>query len=261
MASKKITEYKHLFGLIGYPIAHSFSKRYFSDKFLKEGIEDSHYELFPLKEIGELPALIRDYPNLKGLNVTIPYKELVLPYLDGIDKSAEEVGAVNAIKIDSGKLYGYNTDVYGFEKSLNQFLNEGHLKSIQKVLILGTGGASKAVKYVIKKLGKQYSLVSRNSKKGDLTYKDLYEKTLSDYQLIINTTPLGMAPKTDTFPDLKYNLLDSNHFLFDLVYNPEKTVFLIKGKKQGCLIANGLPMLHLQAEKAWEIWNPIIDKK
>ncbi len=258
---KKLSAYKHLFGLIGYPIAHSFSKNYFSDKFLKEGINDSYYELFPLKMIGELPDLIHRFQNLKGLNVTIPYKELVIPFLDEIDENAKEVGAVNTIKVESGKLFGYNTDVYGFEKSLRQFLNQAQLKTIKKALILGTGGAAKAVKYVLKKLGISYSLVSRKIKKGDLLYEDLDEKTLSAYQLIINTTPVGMAPKTATFPDLNYNLLDSNHFLYDLVYNPEKTVFLTKGKKQGCMIMNGLPMLHLQAEKAWEIWSFLIDKK
>ncbi len=258
---KKLSEYNHLFGLIGYPIAHSFSKKYFSDKFLKEGINDCYYELFPLKDIDELPTLINRYPNIKGLNVTIPYKELVIPFLDEIDESAKEVGAVNTIKIESGKLIGYNTDVYGFEKSLSRFLNKNQLKSINKALILGTGGASKAVKYVLNKLGKSCAFVSRNSKKGDLTYDDLNEKILSEYQLIINTTPLGMSPKTDAFPKLKYELLDSNHFLYDLVYNPEKTVFLAKGKKQGCKIINGLSMLHLQAEKAWEIWRFLIDKK
>ncbi len=261
MSIKKLSDYKHLFGLIGYPLSHSFSKKYFSDKFLKEGVSDCYYELFPLKDISEFPLLIKKYPNLKGLNVTIPYKESVLPFLDVFDENAAAVGAVNTIKIHSGKLYGYNTDVYGFEKSLLQFLKTGQLSSIQKALVLGTGGASKAVCFVLKKLGIFYAKVSRDSKKGDLTYEDLDEKILSDTQLIINTTPLGMAPNATTFPALDYELLDSNHFLFDLVYNPEKTVFLTKGKKQGCSIMNGLPMLQLQAEKAWEIWNFVVDKK
>jgi shikimate dehydrogenase len=258
---EKLSKYKHLFGLIGYPLSHSFSKKYFSEKFSNEGLTDCYYELFPLKEIAELPALLRKYPNLKGLNVTIPFKELVIPFLDGIDESAKEVGAVNTIKIESGKLFGYNTDVYGFEKSLLRFLNNSQLQSIQKALVLGTGGASKAVSFVFEKLGIAHSLVSRNVEKGDFTYEGLDSKIVAEFQLIVNTTPLGMAPKTDTFPALNYNLLSSNNFLFDLVYNPEKTVFLAKGEKQGCSIINGLPMLHFQAEKAWEIWNPVIGKK
>jgi shikimate dehydrogenase len=257
---KKLSKYKYLFGLIGYPLSHSFSKKYFSEKISNEKIRDCYYELFPLKEIAEFPALLRKYPNLEGLNVTIPYKETVIPFLDKVDESAAQVGAVNTIKIESGKLFGYNSDVYGFEKALLQFLNKKQLNSIQNALILGTGGASKAVRFVLKKMELNCFLVSRNAKKGDFTYEDLDSKTLSDFQLIINTTPLGMVPKTDTFPALKYKQLSSNHFLFDLVYNPEKTVFLAKGEKQGCSILNGLSMLNLQAEKSWEIWNSVIDK-
>ncbi len=252
---KNISEYKHLFGLIGYPLSHSFSKKYFSDKFLKEGISDCYYELFPLNDIAEFPALIKKHPNLKGLNVTLPYKELVIPFLDKLDESAAAIGAVNTIKIDSGKLSGYNTDAYGFEKSLTDFIKKNQSKPIQKALVLGTGGASKAVTYVLKKLNIFYLTISRNPEKGDLTYDDLDQNIISNTQLIVNTTPLGMAPKKDTFPMIKYEWLDSNHFLFDLVYNPEKTVFLTRGKNQGCSVMNGLPMLHLQAEKAWEIWN------
>lgn len=261
MKNKKLTEYQHLFGLIGFPISHSFSKKYFSNKFLNEGINNCLYELFPLRDISELPYLIEDFPNLTGLNVTLPYKELVIPYLDEIEESVKEIGAVNTIKIESGKLTGYNTDAFGFEESLFQFLNENQIKSINKALVLGTGGASKAVKYVLKKLEISYFMVSRDAEKGDFTYDDLTANLIAECQLIINTTPLGMAPKMDSFPKLKYDLLDSNHFLYDLVYNPEKTVFLAKGEKQGCSIINGLPMLYLQAEKAWELWNSIVDKK
>jgi shikimate dehydrogenase len=258
---KEISEYQHLFGLIGYPLSHSFSKKYFSDKFLKEGIKNCYYELFPLKTIEEFPKLINDFPNLKGINVTLPYKESVLSFLDEIDEDAKEVGAVNTIKIESGKLSGYNTDVYGFENSLVHFMEKNPLKPIHNALILGTGGASKGMKYVLKKLKFSYLMVSRNRKKGDLTYEDLDEKILSNCQLIVNTTPLGMAPKTNDFPKLDYDKLNSNHFLFDLVYNPEKTVFLAKGIEQGCSVINGLSMLYLQAEKAWEIWNSEVDKK
>ena len=260
MDNKELHECQHLFGLIGYPISHSFSKEYFSDKFLKEGINSSYYELFPLKKIEELPHLIKQFPNLKGLNVTLPYKEKVIPFLSGIDKSAKGIGAVNTIKIEEGKLFGFNTDVYGFETSLIQFIKK-ESKLVDNALVLGTGGASKAVVYVLKKMNISYQLVSRDKEKGDLTYTDLDEKILSKNQLIINTTPLGMAPKVDDSPKLDYDKLNSNHLLFDLVYNPEKTVFLTKGKQQGCSTLNGLPMLYLQAEKAWEIWNPKIDKK
>ena len=254
MEKNNLADYKNLFGLIGFPLSHSFSKKHFSNKFLKEGIENCFYDLFPLEKIDQFPTLIEAHRNLKGLNVTLPYKELVIPFLDDVDESAKGVGAVNTIKVNKGKLIGFNTDVFGFEKSLKQFLRQ-HIHSIQNALILGTGGAAKAVKFVLSKNEIPYSSVSRNAQKGDFTYNDLDEKLIKSHQLIINTTPLGMVPKSNTFPNLKYSFLDSNHFLFDLVYNPEKTVFLIKGLEQGCSVMNGLPMLYYQAEKAWEIWN------
>ena len=257
----KLLKYQHLFGLIGYPLSHSFSKKYFSDKFAKERIENCYYELFPLKIIEEFPELVSKFSNLKGINVTLPYKQKVIPFLDELDEGAMAVGAVNTIKVESGKLSGHNTDVYGFEKSLTQIIDKNQLKNIRQALILGTGGASKAVKYVLKKNGISFSIVSRKKEKGDFVYEDMGGEVLSKYQLIVNTTPLGMEPKTDGFPKLDYEQLNSNHFLFDLVYNPEKSVFLRKGQKQGCAIMNGLSMLYLQAEKAWEIWNPKIDIK
>lgn len=250
-----MSEYRCLFGLIGNPVSHSFSQKYFSQKFANEALTDFFYALFQMDTIGELPDLITKYPNLKGLNVTLPYKESVIPFLDILDETARAVGAVNTIKIEKGKLSGFNTDVFGFEKSLRQFLDDNQLQSIQKALVFGTGGASKAVGYVLKKLKIDYSLVSRTIGKGDFNYAELDEKLLRSFWLIINTTPLGMAPHIDTCPELDYNSLDSNHFLYDLVYNPEKTVFLARGEKQGCKIMNGLPMLHLQAQKAWQIWN------
>lgn len=261
MENKKITNFKYLFGLIGFPVSHSFSQTYFLEKFKNEGFNNCFYELFPLEKIDEFPFLIKKLPNLKGLNVTLPHKETVIPYLDSLDESAEGVGAVNTIKIENGELKGYNTDVFGFEKSLLRFMEKHQSVKIKNALVLGTGGASKAVQFVLKKMGISYYVVSRNVGKGDLVYEDLDVNIYLKTHLIVNTTPLGMAPKIDTFPNLKYNLLNSNHFLIDLVYNPEKTVFLTKGKKQGCSVLNGLPMLHYQAEKAWEIWNPKIGKK
>ena len=261
MKDKQLLAYEHLFGLIGYPLSHSFSKKYFNDRFLSTGNTDCYYELFPLKSIEALTSLFDRYPNLKGLNVTIPYKESVIPFLDEVEKSALEIGAVNAIKIDDGKRTGFNTDVYGFERSIFQLLGQTQTNSIKKALVLGTGGASKAVQYVLKKNGIPFFLVSRNPVKGGFTYSELRKKSLADFQLIINTTPLGMAPNDNTFPDLDYDQLDHNHFLYDLVYNPEKTVFLTKGGERGSSTMNGLKMLYLQAEKNWEIWNLRNDKK
>lgn len=247
-------DYKKLFGLIGYPLSHSFSKRYFAEKFAKEGIKDCFYELFPISNIQELPRLINKFPNLQGLNVTIPYKEAVFPFLDDIDEGAQAVGAVNTIKIQEGKLLGFNTDVYGFEVSLTDPSFLAPRPSPLKALILGTGGAAKAVTFVLKKLNIPYLTVSRSAEKGDITYEEMEGSMMSAYRLIINTTPLGMSPKEDTFPPIPYANLGKDHLLYDLVYNPKVTTFLKKGQAQGSLIQNGLEMLYLQAEKAWEIW-------
>lgn len=240
------------FGLIGYPLSHSFSKKYFSEKFKKENIKDCSYELFPIKQIDHLPSLMKNNSNLRGLNVTIPYKELVIPFLDELDEEAASIGAVNTIKIQNGQLKGYNTDVFGFKKSLLSFLAPNTKPA---TLILGTGGAAKAVAYVIEQLGFSYQYVSRNSDKGHLTYQDLFNNNLiAKYPLIINSTPLGTSPNIHTCPSIPYEQLTVHHYLFDLVYNPAETLFLQKGKMQGSAVTNGLNMLIGQAEKAWEIW-------
>jgi shikimate dehydrogenase len=242
------------FGLIGYPLSHSFSKKYFTEKFQKEGISDCQYELFPLQSIEELPDLLIRHPELAGINVTIPYKQAVFPYLNAIEKSAQAVGAVNVIKIQQGQLLGFNSDTYGFGQSLFHFINQDKA-SIKKALILGTGGAAKAIAYVLKLLKIEYQLVSRTAAKGDLTYKSLTPEILKTHNLIVNTTPLGTYPNISNCPELPYNFISSKHYLFDLVYNPEKTLFLAKGEAQGAQICNGFEMLVLQAEKSWEIWN------
>ena len=235
------------FGLIGYPITHSFSPGYFSHKFESEGILDADYSLYPLSRIEEFLAL----KGMTGVNVTIPYKEQVIPYLDNLSKDARAIGAVNTIKYTrTGETCGYNTDCYGFQHSL---LGINKDKPPRNALVLGTGGAAKAVWYVLNQLEVPFSTVSRS--KGDLQYSDLTPTIIADHQLIVNTTPLGMAPKIDACPEIPYEALSSEHILYDLIYNPEKTLFLIKGEASGATIKNGLEMLQLQAEKAWEIWN------
>jgi len=246
----------HLYGLIGYPLSHSFSKRYFNEKFRREGIEGCYYELFPLESIEALPALLEAHANLRGLNVTIPYKQQVMPYLGRLDEGAAAVGAVNTISISKGVLAGYNTDVYGFELSLHRFLEERGVEAESlQALVLGTGGAAKAVAYVLRKMGVPYREVSRTKKTGRLTYSELNETQMQDHRLIINTTPLGMSPKTDTCPEIPFQHIGPQHLLYDLAYNPEETLLMARARKQGAAAHNGLAMLHLQAEKAWEIWN------
>lgn len=246
---------KHQLGLIGYPLSHSFSKKYFAKKFVAENIPGYDYELFPLEKIDALAALIEDQANLLGLNITIPYKQDVLSYLDEISEEAEKIGAVNTIKFNKGRLKGFNTDVYGFEISLKKLLasNTGAYREMN-ALVLGTGGASKAVKYVLDKLEISYQLVSRSAGKGRIVYKDINKEVLTKHQIIINTTPLGTFPNIDAAPDLPYEYLSDQHFLYDLVYNPEVTKFLQHGLNNSSKIMNGLEMLVLQAEKAWEIW-------
>lgn len=239
------------YGLIGKRISHSLSPRFFANKIKKEGILNAEYKLFPLASIEELPKLLAIQYNLRGLNVTIPYKEEVLDYLDFISKEAETIGAVNTIAIRDRKLYGYNTDVYGFQCSLERMIKN---KKPDKALILGTGGASKAVSYALKQLKIPFSYVSRKRENNYYNYTTLGDD-IRNYDLIVNTTPLGMYPQTETSPDLAYDYLQKNQILYDLVYNPEQTVFLQEGEKRACLTKNGLEMLHLQAEKAWKIWN------
>ena len=240
------------FGLIGYPLSHSFSQRYFTEKFGREGISDAVYSVYPLAQIEELTALLSD-PELCGLNVTIPYKEQVLPFLDKKNEVVQEINACNCIRIEDGKRVGYNTDVVGFRNSLLTKLEPHH----ELALILGTGGASKAVEYVIRKLGLAYRFVSRNPRPSttDLSYEQVDASLIRSATLLINTTPLGMYPKVEDCPPLPYEAIGPRHYLFDLVYNPGKTLFLQKGEERGAVIDNGYEMLIGQAEESWRIWN------
>lgn len=240
-----------LYGLIGRPLKHSFSKKYFTEKFNREGISDCAYENFELETIEQLSTILKTHTDLQGFNVTIPYKKEIIPFLDYKNKIVEAVGACNCIKIENGQLRGYNTDVIGFEKSLQPFLKPHH----QKALVLGTGGSSGAVRYALQELGIAYKLVSRQSRENTITYSDLNERILQEHTVIINTTPVGMFPNMDAAPELPYQFITSEHLLFDLIYNPEKTVFLQKGEERGAIISNGYEMLLLQAEESWVIWN------
>ncbi len=243
------------FGLIGYPLGHSFSQKYFTDKFKEENIE-ARYLNFPIETIEEFPSLLEKHPYLAGLNVTIPYKQQVIEYLDDIDSVAREVGAVNVVKItwnnSKPQLKGYNSDIIGFSRSIEPLLHSHH----KKALILGTGGASKAVAYALKDLGLLYRFVSRTPQHpSHVSYESLNEEILKEYTVIINTTPMGMTPKTDQCPSIPYNGISSQHLAFDLIYNPETTLFMQKCAEKGAVAKNGLEMLHLQAEAAWNIWN------
>jgi len=239
------------YGLIGYPLTHSFSKKYFTEKFLHESIKDHVYELFPIEKIADLPSLLQAETTLKGLNVTIPYKEQVIPYIDDLTEVVKEIQACNCIRLLDGKLIGYNTDVIGFEKTLERKLSKHH----QRALVLGTGGAAKAVHYVLKKKGIDYLEVSRRKDEGCITYQEIDEQVMNSHTLIVNTTPLGMFPNIDEAPDLPYHLLTEKHYLYDLVYNPAKTKFLFEGESRGSVIENGADMLVIQAEASWDIWN------
>lgn len=242
------------FGLIGSTVSHSFSKNYFDEKFFQEGLRDYHYDLYPLPSIDALPALLREMPELVGLNVTIPYKEQVMKYLSEIDPAAKDIGAVNVIKITDGKLRGFNTDSDAFRETIEKWFPN---TPGSQALILGTGGSAKAVQVALKKLQIPFKLVSREKGQGDFTYADLGKKSkvLTAFNLIINTTPLGMSPNTNAFPPIDYEMLGANHFIYDLIYNPARTLFLQKAEMHGCTIKNGLEMLHVQAEKSWKIWN------
>lgn len=246
-----------MFGLIGKSLSHSFSQQYFTEKFNRENI-DSRYQLFEIADIQDFTILKEKYPDLQGLNVTIPYKKEVMPFLAEISAEAQAVGAVNTIKfLENGKTKGYNTDIYGFYESILAFIPKEMYEIPINVLILGTGGASLAVEYVIKTYFPtwKYTFVSRFSGKEQVfSYQDLPQKDLSNFPIIINTTPLGMYPNIATFPDIPYYQLSNKHYIMDLVYNPLETVFLKKGKTQKSNIYNGLKMLHIQAEKAYEIW-------
>lgn len=245
------------FGLIGYPLTHSFSKKFFSEKFEAEKIANCNYELYSIAEVKELMDLIEREPLLCGLNVTIPHKLNVIPLLTEIDNAAIEIGAVNCIAVKQGGaatiLKGYNTDVFGFEESLKPLLANHH----QKALIFGDGGAAKAVKYVLLQLNIPFLVVVRNPAPNAILYSAITKEILADYKLLINTTPLGMTPNLESFPPIPYQYLDHTHLAYDLVYNPEETAFLTKAKMQGAKIKNGLEMLYLQAERSWEIWNTL----
>ena len=244
-----------LFGLIGYPLGHSFSKSYFTLKFENEGIKDCSYDLFPIADISLLPELIVQHPILKGLNVTIPYKESVIRYLDSLDPHAKRIGAVNVIKIDkNGKLHGHNSDYAGFAATLLS-LKPLHDWNKMKALVFGTGGSSKAIVACLEDFGVDFRTVSRAASSDQLTYEEIGSDTLNEFTLLIHCTPLGMHPNTETCIPIAYNSLSEKHIAIDLVYNPEETLFMKKVKEQGGVAINGLTMLHAQAEKAWEIWN------
>jgi len=239
------------FGLIGFPLSHSFSKGYFANHFLTENILDAQYENYPIESIDSLTDLWKNNPDLKGLNVTIPYKKLVIPFLQHTSSVVQSIQACNCIKLHQGALYGYNTDVIGFEKSLLPYLQPHH----QKALIFGTGGAAAAVEWVLKKLGIAYQLVSRKASEGCISYASLTQDMIAAHTLLIHTSPVGMFPNVDEAPNLPYEAITSKHHLYDLVYNPAVTKFLEKGAAQGATTQNGLEMLHLQADASWGIWN------
>ncbi|MDX5405217.1 MAG: shikimate dehydrogenase [Bacteroidota bacterium] len=240
------------FGLIGHPLSHSFSPGYFSRKFRREGLNDCRYDPFDLPQITDFPKLLERYPDLLGLNVTIPHKTDIIPFLDEISPVAREVGAVNTIDFAGGRMVGYNTDVVGFEKSLMSFLDG---ETPQRALVLGTGGAAKAVWYVLDRLDIPFIRVSRDPGPGEIGYGVIDKQVMEEHRLIINTTPLGQYPNFSEKPEIPYSFLTEEHFLFDLIYNPEETAFLQEGKKHGAITTNGLQMLILQAEASWELWD------
>ncbi|MEO6732060.1 MAG: shikimate dehydrogenase [Ferruginibacter sp.] len=242
-----------LYGLIGYPLGHSFSKQYFTEKFKREGLTDCFFEAFSIPSINDFPSIITANPTLKGLGVTIPYKEQVLQFVDELSDEVKHIGATNSIKISGEKLIAYNTDIIGFQQSFSRMLKPNH----KKALVLGTGGASKAVQYVLIKSGIDFLVVTRNevSKEGFIQYFNIDQKIISEYNIIINCTPVGMFPHDSVAPNIPYHLLSSEHYLYDLVYKPAKTLFMQKGEANGATVQNGYDMLLIQAEVSWEIWN------
>lgn len=240
-------------GLLGKNIGYSFSKNYFTKKFLEENIDHLYsYQNFDIQDINEFTNLLQKNPELIGLNVTIPYKEEIIPFLDELSDNAKQIGAVNTIKIEpNGKLLGDNTDFFGFAESLKPLLQSHH----KKALILGTGGAAKAIAFGLQKLNIDFTFVSRIIKENTIGYEDLDSKTGEEYQIVINCTPLGTFPNTEVCPDIPYELFTKDHIAYDLIYNPDKTTFLNRAEENGAIIKNGHEMLILQAEKAWKIWN------
>lgn len=240
-----------LYGLIGYPLSHSFSKKYFTEKFEMEGLSDCRFENFPISSVSEIKNIIQHNPQMLGLGVTIPHKKTILPFLNDASEVVKKIRACNCIKIRDGKLYGFNTDVIGFESSLRSVLKPEY----KKVLILGTGGSSKAVEYVLKQLNFHFRHVSRKPSAHNLSYEQITAEVIHETDIIINTTPLGMFPNVVQAPDIPYHALNEKHLLFDLIYNPEKTLFLKKGEERGVQIKNGHDMLKILAEENWKIWN------
>ena len=244
------------YGLFGFPLEHSFSKKFFAEKFQRDGRTDCIYDNFESDNIYDLKKIVHENPDLLGLNITIPFKQDIIPMLDNLDDISQKIGAVNTVKIirnDNGKfeLHGYNTDAWGFELAIRPILRPHH----RRALILGTGGSAKAVSFVFRKLGIEHFFVTREESRFHYSYADLNANTMKAFQIIVNTTPLGMFPNVGTFPNIPYEFLTHKNLLFDLIYNPAQTRFLEKGKEAGAFIHNGFRMLRLQAEKSWEIWN------
>lgn len=239
------------FGLIGYPLSHSFSKSYFEKKFLRENILDAEYQNYPLEKIEDFLPLLAEHKDLVGLNVTTPYKESIIPYLTELDETAKVIGAVNTIKISDGKLIGYNTDAWGFAKSL---LGMAHV-DMKTALIIGDGGAAKAVKYVLDKIGISHQTVNRTKKENCLTFEELSNELIAETRLFIQTTPIGTYPNVNEMPPVPMDAITSKHKAFDLIYNPEETLFLRLMRERGAKTKNGLEMLQAQAEEAWKVWH------
>ena len=238
------------YGIIGNPLGHSFSKGFFTEKFAREGI-DAEYLNFQIPEIGKLTEVLQENPELRGINVTLPYKTEVIPFLDELSDEAREIGAVNVVQIRNGHLKGFNSDIIGFTRSIQPLLKPHH----RKALILGTGGASRAIRVGLTRLGLEWKYVSRTPREGMITYGNITAETLREYEVIVNCSPVGMFPKVDECPAIPYEFLTQDNLLYDLVYNPENTLFMKKGALQGAVVKNGLEMLHLQAIASWEFWN------
>jgi shikimate dehydrogenase len=238
------------YGIIGNPLGHSFSKGFFTEKFAREGI-DAQYLNFQIPEIKELLVILKENPELRGLNVTLPYKTEVIPFLDELSDEAREIGAVNVVQVRNGHLKGFNSDIIGFAQSIQPLLKPHH----KKALILGTGGASRAIRVGLTRLGLEWKYVSRTPREGMITYDDITAETLKEYEVIVNCSPVGMFPKIDECPAIPYEFLTADNLLYDLVYNPETTLFMKKGALQGAIVKNGLEMLHLQAIASWKFWN------
>lgn len=238
------------YGIIGYPLGHSFSRAFFTEKFQREHI-DAEYVNFEIPSADMLPGIVQTNPNLRGLNVTLPHKEAVIPMLDELSDEAKEIGAVNVIRVRDGRLKGFNSDIIGFMDSIRSLLKPWH----QHALVLGTGGASRAIRVGLQRLGIEWTYVSRTPAPGRLTYADLTSELMEHYQVIVNCSPVGMFPHVDACPDIPYQLLTGRHLLYDLVYNPQETLFLKRGAEHGAAVKNGLEMLHLQALASWHFWN------